>query len=152
MGATTIWERWDGMKPDSTFQTPGMNSFNHYAYGAIGDWMYRTVTGIRETEPGYQKMALAPQPGGKLTQAGAELQTPYGLVQSSWKIESGTFSYDVTVPPNTSAEVILPKASDASVTEQKTALSRTKLVNEKSGEDLKVRVGSGSYHFEYPWK
>ena len=152
MGATTIWERWDGMKPDSTFQTPGMNSFNHYAYGAIGDWMYRTVAGVREAAPGYHKITLAPQPGGKLTQTTAELQTPYGLVQSSWKIEGGTISYDVTVPPNTTAEVILPKAGDASVTEQKTALGRTRLVNEKSGDDLKVSVGSGSYHFEYPWK
>jgi alpha-L-rhamnosidase len=152
MGATTIWERWDGMKPDSTFQTPGMNSFNHYAYGAIGDWMYRTVAGIKETAPGYEKMSLAPQPGGKLTQATAELQTPYGLVQSSWKIENGTLAYDITVPPNTTAEVLLPKAGDAAVTEQKTALSKTRLASEKSGDDLKVSVGSGSYHFEYAWK
>jgi len=140
------------MKPDSTFQTPGMNSFNHYAYGAIGDWMYRTVAGIKETAPGYQKMALAPEPGGKLTQATAELQTSYGAVLSSWKIVNGTFSYDVMVPPNTSAEVILPKAAEAAVTEQRTVLAKSKLAHEKSGNDLRVKVGSGSYHFEYAWK
>lgn len=152
MGATTIWERWDGMKPDSTFQTANMNSFNHYAYGAIGDWMYRTVAGIKEAAPGYRKITFAPQPGGNLTQAAAELQTPYGPVKSSWRIAGGILSYDVVVPANTTAEVILPKAGDAAVTEQKMALSKTKLTAEKAGDDLKVSVGSGSYHFEYGWK
>ncbi len=89
MGATTIWERWDGMRTDSTFQTPGMNSFNHYAYGAIGDWMYRTITGIRESAPGYKEILIEPQPGGKLTQARAELKSPYGTITSAWKIEGG---------------------------------------------------------------
>jgi alpha-L-rhamnosidase len=152
MGATTIWERWDGMKPDSTFQSAGMNSFNHYAYGAIGDWMYRTVAGLKETSPGYKQISIAPQPGGKLTNATAELETPYGLARSSWKIDNGTIKIDLIVPSNTTADVVLPKAASASVTEQNADIGKSKLKSEKSGDDLKVSLGSGTYHFEYAWK
>lgn len=110
MGATTIWERWDGIKPDGSFQNPSMNSYNHYAYGAIGDWMYRTMAGINseESAPGYKKITIKPQPGGKVSSASAELMTSYGPVKSSWKIDAGMFKLDVVVPPNTTAEVILP--------------------------------------------
>ena len=66
MGATTIWERWDGQKPDSTFQNKGMNSFNHYAYGAIGDWMYRVVAGMEIGKPGYKHILIQPQPNSRL--------------------------------------------------------------------------------------
>lgn len=149
MGATTIWERWDGMKPDSTFQTPSMNSFNHYAYGAIGDWMYRTIAGLQETAPGYKQIKVAPQPGGKFTSAQAELNTPYGTASSSWKISNGIFQLDVVVPPNTTAEVVLPKTGDEKITERQTNSLKGK---EKSGNDTKVKLGSGSYHFEYNWK
>jgi alpha-L-rhamnosidase len=130
MGATTIWERWDGIKPDSTFQTPGMNSFNHYAYGAIGDWMYRVVAGIQESAPGYKKILIAPQPGGKLTEASASLITPYGQVKSSWKIENNMLTLDFIIPPNTLAEIVLPDPETKK----------------------KETVGSGSYHYEIPWK
>ncbi len=80
MGATTIWERWDGRKPDSTFQTPGMNSFNHYSYGAIGDWMYRVMVGLDTYEdgPGYKHIRIMPHPGGGFTKAQASLETNYG--------------------------------------------------------------------------
>src|SRR5205085_1510675 len=90
MGATTIWERWDGIKPDSSFQTPGMNSFNHYAYGAIGDWMYRVIAGIDtyENAPGYKKIKIRPVIGGGLTYANADLKTYYGTVSSHWKIDN----------------------------------------------------------------
>lgn len=141
MGATTIWERWDGIKPDGTFQTPGMNSFNHYAYGAIGDWMYRTITGLQETAPGYKKILVAPQPGGTLTSAAAELQTLYGVAKSSWKIESGLLKLDITIPANTTAEILLPKASEVKSSPAVTVSA-----------DGKASVGSGTYHFEYGWK
>ncbi|HEY9044714.1 MAG TPA: glycoside hydrolase family 78 protein [Ohtaekwangia sp.] len=153
MGATTIWERWDGMKPDSTFQTPGMNSFNHYAYGAIGDWMYRTVAGVQESAAGYKQSRIAPEPAtGKLTQATAELQTMYGLIRSSWKIDNGIYTLDVQVPPNTTAEVVLPRAAQQRVTEQKAELTAAKFTSEKQGENLKLKLGSGVYHFEYNWQ
>lgn len=126
MGATTIWERWDGIKPDGSFQTPGMNSYNHYAYGAIGDWMYRHMAGISSdpAAPGYKKIHITPKPGGGITSASGELNTPYGLVVSSWKIENNVFKLDVQVPANTSATVVLPFGA------------------------TKEEIGSGSYHFE----
>ncbi len=154
MGATTIWERWDGIKPDSTFQTPGMNSFNHYAYGAIGDWMYRTVAGLQEAAPGYKEILIAPKPGGKLTNASSELKTNYGLVKSSWRIESGIFKLSVQIPTNTTATLVLPQAASANVTEHGVGIGKLKTITSlnKDGNDLKIKVGSGSYQFEYVLK
>jgi alpha-L-rhamnosidase len=150
MGATTIWERWDGMKPDSTFQTPGMNSFNHYAYGAIGDWMYRTVAGLQEASPGYKKITIAPQPGGKLTQAAAELKTIYGPAKSAWKTENGILKIDIVIPPNTVAMVTLPQAAGKKVTEQGKDIAQQKFKTESRNKDQILSLGSGIYHFEYP--
>src|SRR5690606_27131157 len=126
MGATTIWERWDGIKPDGSFQTPAMNSYNHYAYGAIGDWMYRTIGGInsRADAPGYKSMVIAPRPGGKLTSATTELETAYGTVKTSWIMENAILKLHVTIPPNTRASIVLP--------------------------DKTEEIGSGSYYFECP--
>ena len=150
MGATTIWERWDGMKPDSTFQTPGMNSFNHYAYGAIGDWMYRTVAGLQEASPGYKKITIAPQPGGKLTQATAELKTIYGPAKSAWKTENGILKLDVVIPANTTATITLPRAAGKKVTEQGKDIAQQKIKTESRDKDQILSIGSGTYHFEYP--
>ncbi len=150
MGATTIWERWDGMKPDSTFQTPGMNSFNHYAYGAIGDWMYRTVAGLQEASPGYKKITIAPQPGGKLTQATAELKTIYGPAKSAWKTENGILKLDVVIPANTTATITLPRAAGKKVTEQGKDIAQQKIKTESRDKDQILSLGSGTYHFEYP--
>lgn len=150
MGATTIWERWDGMKPDSTFQTPGMNSFNHYAYGAIGDWMYRTVAGLQEASAGYKNITIAPQPGGKLTRAAAELKTIYGAAKSSWKTENGIFKLDIVIPANTTATVTLPQAAGKKVTEQAKDIAQQKFKTESRNKDLALTLGSGTYHFEYP--
>lgn len=109
-GATTIWERWDGIKEDGTFQNPGMNSFNHYAYGAIGLWMYGVIAGIRidEARPGYKHILIAPRPGGGLTYARASIDSVYGRVSSDWQIVSGVLKLKVEVPPNTTATVNLP--------------------------------------------
>ncbi|HSC40193.1 MAG TPA: family 78 glycoside hydrolase catalytic domain, partial [Chitinophagaceae bacterium] len=113
MGATTIWERWDGEKPDSSFQTPNMNSFNHYAYGAIGDWMYRVMTGLDTYEdgPGYKHIRIQPHIGGGLTKASATLQTYYGKLSSGWKLEDNNLLLDVEIPANASADVYVPAAS-----------------------------------------
>lgn len=109
-GATTIWERWDGWTEDKGFQDPGMNSFNHYAYGAIGDWLTSTVAGI-DLDPeisGYKRSRLAPRPGGGLTRAEASLKTGYGRLASKWEIVDDTFRWDVEVPANTTANAELP--------------------------------------------
>ena len=109
-GATTIWERWDGWTHDKGFQDVGMNSFNHYAYGAVGAWLYQVVAGIEldDDAPAYTRFKLQPQPGAGLTWARAHLDTLHGRIESDWKIENGTFSWRFVVPPNTSAIVTLP--------------------------------------------
>ena len=151
MGATTIWERWDGQKPDSSFQTPGMNSFNHYAYGAIGDWMYRTITGIDTYEEGagYKKIKIQPHTGGHLTYAKADLLTGYGKLTAHWKITDAVFSLDVEVPANTTAVVYIPTNQAESIRENNKILSSDGgfLLKEKQGIYFPVEIGSGSYHF-----
>ncbi|MCP4310118.1 MAG: family 78 glycoside hydrolase catalytic domain [Bacteroidetes bacterium] len=110
MGATTIWERWDGQKPDSTFQDPGMNSFNHYAYGAIGKWLYQVVAGIGidENSPGYKHVIIQPRPGGGLTSAKATHESLYGTIVSGWELEGETMTMEVEIPVNTSATIHIP--------------------------------------------
>lgn len=156
MGATTIWERWDGIKTDGTFQTTSMNSFNHYAYGAIGDWMYKVIGGIRPDAhtPGYKSFLLAPQLGGNFTSAAAELETLYGQIKSAWKIEQQQLSYNVVVPPNTIAKVVLPQAIADQVRESSKKLSDVKgLKNLDTAPDqVTFTIGSGVYHFVYPLK
>ncbi len=153
MGATTIWERWDGIKADGTFQTTDMNSFNHYAYGAIGDWMYRVMAGLDsdDSRPGYKKVIIAPHPGGKLTQAAAKLETMYGLTASEWQIDNGKFKLRVTIPPNTTALIRLPGAAKAIITEGGRAITGQKDYKnlESKGNDAELKVGSGIYQFEY---
>jgi len=153
-GATTIWERWDGQKPDSSFQDISMNSFNHYAYGAIGDWMVRTVAGLDldESQPGYRHMLVAPQPGGGLTSARAELRTPYGSAVSGWSLAGGRMRVTVRVPPNARATVRLPSARVGVVTEGGRAVATAEGVASatQSGDTAIVSIGSGEYVFEYP--
>ena len=154
MGATTIWERWDGIKPDSTFQEASMNSFNHYAYGAVGDWMYRVAAGIdtREDAPGYQHIRIKPHPGGGLTFVNAEQWTLYGKVASRWKREQDLMVYDIEIPVNTRATIYVPSGAEAAVTEGGQALGDVKglQVKGKEGAYVVVEVGSGIYHFEVP--
>ena len=151
MGATTIWERWDGQKPDSSFQTPGMNSFNHYAYGAIGDWMYRNITGLDTYEDGagYKKIRILPHTGGNLSYASAELETGYGKVSVSWKLNNGNFSMDVEIPSNTTAAIFIPTSAAASISENGKPLSDEKeiVVRGKEGNYIELQTGSGTYHF-----
>jgi alpha-L-rhamnosidase len=108
MGATTIWERWDALLPDGTVNGDTMTSFNHYALGAVADWLHRVVAGIAPVEPGYRRSRIAPVPGGRLRWARASLRTPYGELSSSWRVEGATFTLQVRVPPSTTAEVVLP--------------------------------------------
>jgi alpha-L-rhamnosidase len=152
-GATTIWERWDGQKPDSSFQDVGMNSFNHYAYGAIGDWMVRVVAGLDldESAPAYKHILIHPQPGGGLTSARAELMTLYGSAVSGWKLEGGRMNLTVRVPPNTRATVRLPRAMLAQTTEGARPVATAPGVTSAAqrGSDVVVEVGSGEYVFAY---
>lgn len=151
MGATTIWERWDGQKPDSSFQTPGMNSFNHYSYGAIGDWMYRQMVGLDTYEDGvgYKHIKIKPHIGGGFTYASASLETYYGKISCGWKVEADKMMMDVEIPANTSATIFIPAANAGSITESDKLLSsinEIKVVGTKDGY-VELNIGSGVYHF-----
>ncbi|WP_238441309.1 alpha-L-rhamnosidase [Frankia sp. AgW1.1] len=112
-GATTVWERWDAIQPDGTLNDTGMTSLNHYALGAIADWLHRVVGGLSSTEPGYRRMRIAPRPGGGLTHATLVHDTPHGQVRVAWRLEpTGSVSLDATVPPDTAADVVLPDHPD----------------------------------------
>jgi alpha-L-rhamnosidase len=150
MGATTIWERWDGEKTDSTFQDPGMNSFNHYAYGAIGDWMYRVSAGIETMGPGYKHIIIQPHPTEKLAYSRATFESSYGTIASGWERKEGKLIIKVRVPANTSATIILPSASQDKVTEEGKALSQNVYLKDLKISDnkLTMQAGSGEYTFE----
>ena len=155
MGATTIWERWDGIRPDGSFEDASMNSFNHYSYGAIGDWMYRVIAGIdtKTDSPGYKHIIIKPHPGGILTYAHADYETPYGKVSAHWQTDSAKFSLDVEIPANTVATVDVPvSASNSTVQEggvPVSAVQGIKIENEGVAKDgyLEMEIGSGTYHF-----
>ena len=151
MGATTIWERWDGIKPDGSFQVPSMNSYNHYAYGAIGDWMYRTVAGLDTYEDGvgYKHIRIRPVKGGDFTSVSASLETYYGTASVSWKTDGNDLVMDVEIPANTRATVYVPAKAVESVRESGTVVSANKDIRVKGLEDnyIVLELGSGKYHF-----
>ncbi|HTS10209.1 MAG TPA: alpha-L-rhamnosidase C-terminal domain-containing protein, partial [Candidatus Eisenbacteria bacterium] len=154
-GATTIWERWDGEKPDGSFQDAGMNSFNHYAYGAIGEWMYRVIAGIEidRSQPGYKHVLIQPHPGGGLTSTKASVHSMYGRVASSWEVKGGTMTMSVEIPANTTASVRLPGARLEDVSEgSKMAGSGGSISGAKQvGDAVVLDVGSGNYEFVYKY-
>ena len=116
MGATTIWERWDSMLPDGTINPGQMTSFNHYALGAVVDWMHRTLGGLAPLEPGYAKVLVAPQPGGGITWARTALQTRHGRVAVSWSTEGADgLRLDVQLPAGVTALVRLPDGTEHEV-------------------------------------
>ncbi|MET8998755.1 family 78 glycoside hydrolase catalytic domain [Amycolatopsis sp. NPDC004169] len=114
-GATTIWERWDGIKPDGSFNDPKMNSFNHYGLGSVGDFLYRSVGGLAPASPGYASLRIAPVPGGGLTSAKAAYETPYGSAVSDWSAANGRLTLRVTVPAGSSATVVVPTSQPTRV-------------------------------------
>ena len=123
-GATTIWERWDGIKPDGSFQDEGMNSFNHYAYGAIGDWMYRVVAGIDTAADAARLQARAdPAPAGRRADPRApRCASPYGEIVSAWQLTDADFRLQVTVPPTPPPPCASRRSELAQVTESGQAL------------------------------
>ena len=149
-GATTIWERWDGWTKEKGFQDAGMNSFNHYSMGSVGEWLYRYVGGI-DLHPdavAYKKMIIHPRPNSGLKFANAEYASIYGLIKSAWKLTAGRINLDVVVPANTSAIVYVPTSDVKSVHENGSVkLADAKFLREEAGCAV-FEVGSGSYKFE----
>ena len=111
MGATTVWERWDSMLPDGSINPGEMTSFNHYAYGAVADWLHRTVAGLAPASPGYRTLRVAPRPGPGITSASATHETPYGTASVAWTVEGDAFTLELVVPANSTAQVSLPDGS-----------------------------------------
>ena len=108
MGATTIWERWNSVLPDGKISGTGMNSMNHYAYGSIVEWMYRYMCGLQPQAPGCTTMVIAPQPDRRLGWAKAVYDSAAGRYESGWRLEGGTFRYELKIPFGCEARVLLP--------------------------------------------
>ena len=151
-GATSIWERWDGWTEAKGFQDPGMNSFNHYSFGSVGEWMYRYVAGI-DTDPdapGYRRLVIHPQPGGGLTSAKATYASIQGPIVSAWRNDAGRFELNVEIPANTTATVYVPSRGDGVVQESGRPATTAEGVTALRQEDgfAVFRVESGRYRFE----
>jgi len=150
-GATTIWERWDGYVAGRGFQDPGMNSFNHYAFGAVGEWMYKTVLGINpdQNKPGYKHVIIHPQPGGSLTWAKGWYDSIRGRIVSDWKLKDGKLILSVTIPANMTATVYVPTNDPANITESGKPAKKANGVQFLRMEDGNAvfAVESGQYQF-----
>ena len=150
-GATTIWERWDGFVKGRGFQDPSMNSFNHWAFGAVGEWLWRNVIGINPdpANPGYQHFIIRPRPGGGLSWAKGSYDSIRGQILSDWKIDNDLFKLKIVIPVNTSATVYIPTLSEKSVVENGSPvhLANGVTVLEKEEGNAKYRVESGTYEF-----
>src|ERR687894_2929808 len=150
-GATTIWERWDGWTEAKGFQSPNMNSFNHYSLGSVGEWLYRHVAGI-DLDPqtaGYGHIIVRPYPGGGLTHARGEYDSVRGKIVSAWSIEGDQFNLGITIPPNTTATVHVPVTGTAGISESDNAVEHAegvKILSMDEGEVV-LAVGSGDYEF-----
>ncbi|MHB0753742.1 alpha-L-rhamnosidase [Polaribacter sp. M15] len=148
-GATTIWERWNSYSKTEGYNPMSMNSLNHYAYGAIGEWMYERIGGIAPLEAGYKTIKIAPEPRKPLTSASTSLETPYGKVSSSWKVQGNEFQLSVTIPPNTTAKVFILANTDKEL-----MLNRAKFIDNndvklvhKDDKKFELLVMPGSYTF-----
>ena len=161
-GATTIWERWNSYTIESGFGDPGMNSFNHYAYGAVGEWMYRYMLGIEadEQEPGFHHFILQPQPDRRtilprgqslITSASGSYRSRYGEITSAWSApDKNSLVYDCTVPANSTATLRLPAASeDVIMMESGMPAREAEGITYVGYEDgcMVFTLGSGTYHF-----
>ena len=150
-GATSIWERWDGWTEEKGFQTIDMNSFNHYAYGAVGEWLFGDVAGIEAGQPGYKHILIRPHTGD-LTAARARFHSMHGPVVSDWQHTEGRLTLRVEIPPNTTATVRLPVPEGAVVFEgDGPAIDAPGVTLVETGSGAAVfEVGSGVYRFHAP--
>ncbi|MEU9170584.1 family 78 glycoside hydrolase catalytic domain [Streptomyces sp. NPDC048420] len=146
-GATTVWERWNSYSKEDGFGPVEMNSFNHYAYGAIMEWMYESMAGIAKdpAHPGFRHFFLRPHldPTGRITQVRGSHRSPYGEIVSEWAVREGEFTHRVAVPANSTATLLIPTSDPDSVRESRTPLSSVKGVKYLGFED-------GTASFELP--
>lgn len=150
-GATTIWERWNSYTHEDGFGDVGMNSFNHYSLGSVGEWLYRYVAGIdaEEEEPGYKHIIIKPEISRFFSFAGAQYDSIYGKIISRWSIEKDMFKLYVNIPVNTYATVTIPCHND-DVKEGRVPIDEIReiLILEKKKDHIKIKIGSGKYNFQ----
>jgi alpha-L-rhamnosidase len=149
-GATSIWERWDGWTPEKGFQDPGMNSFAHYSFGAVCEWMFKTISGIDTEGPAYKHIVIHPRPGGRLTWAKTSYKSIHGQISTDWQVKGQTFTLNITIPANTTATVYVPAESPDSVKEGTRPATKAEGVRFLRMEDRAAMfvVGSGRYQFK----
>jgi alpha-L-rhamnosidase len=147
-GATSIWERWDGYVKGRGFQGAGMNSFNHYAFGSVGEWMYNNILGIQPdvNSSAWRHFILKPVPGGTLTWAKGYYRSISGLIKVSWKKENNRFEYNFTVPPNTTATISIPSRNGQITIDGKNLNDQPSIKNSgfKNGY-VTFEINSGTY-------
>lgn len=147
-GATTVWERWGSIQPDGSFGDNGMNSFNHYAFGAVGDWMYRHLGGISPLSPGYKIIRVAPHPGAGLDSASTSFDSPYGRIATTWRMRGDRLLLSVEIPANTRAQLHFPGplhtlAKDGEPIQTGSGIAS---FSESDGKAV-IELGSGRYQF-----
>jgi alpha-L-rhamnosidase len=127
-----------------------MNSFNHYSFGAVGTWMYENIAGIRAAEPGFKKVILHPRLGGGLTFARGEYKSIHGMIKSHWRIEGDALNWDISIPPNVTAEAFIPAGSGSSITESDSPLEQAPDVKflRQTADAVVVELQSGEYRFK----
>jgi alpha-L-rhamnosidase len=148
-GATSIWERWDGWTPEKGFQDPGMNSFAHYSFGAVYQWMVENIGGIKSDGPAYKQIVIEPHPGGRLSHADTSYRSIRGEITTAWNEKNGKLTLYVTIPANTTATVILPASGPDAITENNRPLPQsegTKVESSAAGRTV-LKIGSGRYAF-----
>jgi alpha-L-rhamnosidase len=143
-GATTIWERWNSFIKGKGPHEPAMNSFSHYAFGAVCEWMFADLAGIDRAASGFDRIRIAPRPTGTLTRVSAAMETRHGRLACAWEIKDGTFTATLTIPPNTTADVTLP--GKGPITENGQPLANRPGVI--SSQDHRATLGSGTYQLE----
>ena len=154
LGATTMWERWDGWTPTVGFQTIGMNSFNHYAFGAVGEYLYSTVGGISPASPGYKTIRIQPIPGAGLAWAKTRYNSTRGIISTAWTNTGTVFNLDVMIPPNTMAQIYVPTTNAVAITESGVLATSAPGVSYvgNSNNCAIFSVGSGHYVWSSPYQ
>ena len=153
LGATTMWERWDGWTPSGGFETVDMNSFNHYAFGAVGQYLYSAVAGINAASPGYATLLIQPVPGSGLSWASASYDSVRGTIATAWTNAGGTFNLATVIPPNTTAQVWVPTTNAGAITESGVLAANSPNVTYlgTSNNYALFAVGSGQYFWSSPY-
>lgn len=153
-GATSIWERWNGWTPEQGFGDPGMNSFAHYSFGAVCQWIFENIGGIQTEGSAFKNIVIKPQPGGKLTWARTAYQSIRGEIVTDWEVKKNVFHCRVTIPPNTTATLYLPAVDEKSVLEGKRPLNQVNGIMKAvyQPDTMVLELGSGQYVFQSPLK